>query len=96
MLHRLRVYIGVAEGLYVFREFNGRLVSKSPGSTAPGSTKITYDQLLRYLSLWFSSDMGVSVKAFRKQFASQSGRSGGASAAANSDVPKELWEQHGA
>ncbi len=39
--------------------------------------------------------MGVSVEAFRKQFSTQSGRSGVASAAANSDVPKELWGQHG-
>jgi integrase len=95
MLQRLRVYTGGAEGLYVFRGFNGRLVNKSPGSTAPGPAKITYDQLLRYLSLWFSSVLGVSVQAFRKQFATQSGRSGGASAAANSDVAKELWGQHG-
>ncbi len=60
-----------------------------------GQEKITYDQLLRYLSLWFSIVMGVSVEAFRKQFSTQSRRSGGASAAANSDVPKELWGQHG-
>ena len=39
--------------------------------------------------------MGVSVEAFRKQFTTRSGRSGGASAAANSDIPKELWGQHG-
>jgi hypothetical protein len=95
MLLRLRVYTGGAEKLYVFRGFNGRLVNKSPGSTAPGPTKITYDQLLRYLSLWFSGVMEVLVEAFRKQFATQSGWSGGALAAANSDVPKELWGQHG-
>ena len=39
--------------------------------------------------------MGVTVAAFRKQFATQSGRSGGASAAANAEVPAELWGQHG-
>jgi integrase len=58
MLRRLRVYTGGADGLYVFRGFNGRLVNKSPGSNAPGPAKITYDQLLRYLSQWFS---GVNV-----------------------------------
>ena len=47
------------------------------------------------MSLWFSGVMGVSIDAFQKQFATQSGRSGGASTAANSDVPKELWGQHG-
>ncbi len=95
ILQRLRVYTGGAEGLYVFRGFNGRLVSKSLGNTAPGPTKITYDQLLRYLSLWFSGVMGVSVKAFRKQFATQSRRSGGASAAANSDVVRSFGDNTG-
>ncbi len=32
---------------------------------------------------------------FKKQFATQSGRSGSASAAANAGVPVELWGQHG-
>jgi hypothetical protein len=71
------------------------LVSKSPRTTAPGPKKITYDQFLRFMSLWFSGVMGVSVTAFRKQFATQSGRSGGASAASNGGVPAELWGQHG-
>jgi hypothetical protein len=39
--------------------------------------------------------MGISVKAFRKHFATQSGRSGGASAASNACIPVELWGQHG-
>ena len=69
MLQRLRVYTGGAKGLYVFRGFNGRLVSKSPGISAPGPTKITYDQMLRYLSMWFSGVIGVPVEAFLKQFA---------------------------
>ena len=47
------------------------------------------------MSLWFSGVMGVSVAAFRKQIATQSGRSGGASAASNGGVPAELWGQHG-
>jgi len=95
LLQRLRVYTGGAEGLYVFRGFNGGLVSKSPGSNAPGPTKITYDQLLLCLSLWFGGIIGVSVEAFRKHSATQSERSGGTLAAANFDVMKELWGQHG-
>ncbi len=39
--------------------------------------------------------MGVLVAAFRKHFATQSGRSGGASAASNAGVSAELWGQHG-
>jgi hypothetical protein len=55
LLQRLRLYTGGAEGLYVFLGFNDRLVSKSPGIYAPCPNKqITYDQLLRYPSLWFS------------------------------------------
>ena len=76
MLQRLRVYTGGAEELYVFRGFNVRLVNKRPGNTAPGPMKITYDQLLRYWSLWFSSVLGVSVEDFRNQLATLSGRSG--------------------
>ncbi len=38
---------------------------------------------------------GLSVETFRKQFATQSGRSGGASAAANAIISTELWGQHG-
>ena len=90
-LHWLRIYAGGAERIYVFRGFNGRMVSKSPNNTAPGPNKIAYDQLLRYLGLWFSGVVGISVVVFRKQFATQSGWSGGASAAANVDVLKELW-----
>jgi hypothetical protein len=39
--------------------------------------------------------MGVLVAAFHKQFATHSGRSGGASAAFNAGVPAELWGHHG-
>ncbi len=39
--------------------------------------------------------MGVSVAVFRKQFATQSGRSGGASAALNAGVSDELIGPHG-
>ena len=95
LLRELKTYTGGSEGLHVFRGFNGRLVAKSPRSTAPGPRKITYDQFLRFMNLWFNGVMGVLVVAFRKLFASQSGRSGGASAASNADVPVELWAQHG-
>ena len=95
LLRELEIYTGGSEDLFIFRGFNGRLVAKSPRMTAPGPKKITYDQYLRYLSLWFSGVMGVSIDAFRKQFATQSGRSGGASSASNAGVPFELWGQHG-
>jgi hypothetical protein len=57
--------------------------------------KTTYDQFLRYLGLWFSGVLGTPVAAFRKQLATQSGRSGNASAVSNAGVPCELWGQHG-
>jgi len=46
------------------------------------------------MSLWFNGVMGVSFATFRKQFATQFGRSGGASAASNAGVLAELWGQH--
>ena len=90
LLQRLRTYTGGAEDFYVFRGSNGMLVSKRPGSTVPKATEIIYDQLLRYLGIWFSGVMGISLEAFRKQFAAQFGGSGDASAAAKSNVPKEF------
>ncbi len=95
LLRELKTYTGGSEGLPVFRGFNGRLVAKSPRATTPGPKKIAYDQFLRFMSLWFNGLMGVSVAAFRKQFATQSGRSGGASVVSNAGVPAELWGQHG-
>ncbi len=84
----------IHEELHVFRGLNGRLVAQSPGRTEPGPLKITYDQFLRYLSLWFSGVLGTSVANFRKQFATQSGRSGSVSVVANAGVTCELWGQH--
>ncbi len=95
MLWELESFTGGAESLPVFRGFNGRLAAKSPRLIAPGPKKTTYDQLLRFLRLWFSGVMGVTVAAFRKKFATQSGRSGGASAASNAGVPVEMWGHHG-
>jgi hypothetical protein len=95
LLRQLRVYTGGSEDLFVFRGFNGRLVAKNPGSTTPGPDKIPYDQMLRFMGLWFSGVLGTSVALFKKQWATQSGRSGSASAAANAGIPAELWGQHG-
>jgi hypothetical protein len=39
--------------------------------------------------------LGLSAKDFLLQFGTQSGRSGGASAAANAGIPMERWGQHG-
>ncbi len=69
MLLELESFTGGSGSLPMFRGFNGRLAAMSPRLTAPGPKKIMYDQLLRFLSLWFSGVMGVTVAAFRKQFA---------------------------
>jgi integrase len=95
LLRELYALTGGSEDLFVFRGFNGRLVAKRSRSTAPGAAKITYDQYFRYLGQWFSGVMGISLAAFRKKFATQSGRSGGASAAVNAGVADELIGQHG-
>ena len=95
LLLLLKAYTGGAEDLHAFRGFNGRLVVKNPGWTAPGPDKNTYDQILRFMSLWFNGVIGTPVALLKKQFATQSGRSGSASAASNAGVPAELWGQHG-
>ncbi len=66
MLRELQIYTGGSEDLYILRGFNGRLVAKSPRTTAPGPKKITYDKILRFMSLWFSGVMSVSVATFWK------------------------------
>jgi hypothetical protein len=91
LLLQLRAYTGGAKDLHVFRGFNGRLFAKNPGRTAPGPDKISYDQMLRFMSLWFGGVLVTSVALFKKQWATQFGRSGSASAAANAGVPAELW-----
>ena len=91
----LREHTGESEDLFVFRGFVGRPVSKTPGRTAPGTERIKYDQFLHYLCLWFSGVMSLYVATSRKQFDTQSGRSGCALAPANAEVPAELWGQHG-
>jgi hypothetical protein len=61
----------------------------------PGPERITYDQYLRFLGLRFGGFLGILLESLRKQFATQSGRSGGASAESNAGVSAELWGQHG-
>ena len=47
------------------------------------------------MSLWFGEVLGISTQEFQAQYGSQSGRSGGASAASNADIDLELWGLHG-
>jgi hypothetical protein len=91
----LKEHTGGSEDLFVFRGFVGRLVPKTPGHTAPAPERIKYDHFLQFMCLWFNGVMGLSLATFWKQFATKSGRSGGASAAANAEVPAELRGKHG-
>jgi hypothetical protein len=65
LMLQLRAYTGGAEDLHVFRGFNGRLVAKNPGRATPGLDKISYDQILRFMGLWFSNALGTSVALFK-------------------------------
>ena len=95
LLREMRVYTGGLNDMFFFLEFNGRLVAKSSRTIAPWPKRIAYDQYLRFLSIWFNGFIGISVGVFRKQFSTQSVRSGFAPAASNTGVPAELWRQHG-
>ena len=61
LLLQFMVFTGGAEDMHVFRGFNGRLVAKNPGRTAPGPDKISYDQMLRLMCLGFSGVIGTPV-----------------------------------
>ena len=63
LLEILRLHTGESEDAYLFREFNGILVKKSPESTSPGNKCITYAQYSTNLSLWFGSVMGISPRS---------------------------------
>jgi hypothetical protein len=71
------------------------LVAKDPQKTVPSKVPIKYAQYVRYLSPWFGEVLGISTQELKTQYGSQSGRSGGASAASNADIDLELWGQHG-
>ena len=64
LLRVLKTFTDGLEDQHVFRGFNRRMVAKCPRSTAPGTKKITYDQSLRFLTLWFNNALGVTPAAF--------------------------------
>jgi hypothetical protein len=80
---------------FLFQGFQGALVRLHPERTVPNGSPISYSQYKRYLSQWLGPILGLSPKDFLLQFGTQSGRSGGASAAANAGIPMERWGQHG-
>ena len=80
---------------FLFQGFQGAIVRLHPERTRPNGSPISYSQYQRYLSQWLGPILGLSAKEFLSQFGTQSGRSGGASAAANAGIPMERWGQHG-
>eukprot|EP00873_Tetraselmis_striata_P022675 jgi/Tetstr1/442939/TSEL_031001.t1 len=63
----------------------------------PSSSPIEYPTLKRYLARWLDPLLtpAMTEAAFLTRFGTQSSRSGGASAAANADIPFATWGQHG-
>ncbi len=49
LMRQLRAYTSGARDMHVFRGFNGRLVARNLGRTAPVAEKISYNQMLRFL-----------------------------------------------
>jgi hypothetical protein len=50
---------------FIFRGFNGRLVVKNPGKTAPMVIAIKHTQYMRYLSLLFGVILGLTPEELR-------------------------------
>ena len=94
LLRQLCIWARSTSSDLVFQGFDGSLVRRSPERSTPTGSAISYPQFRRYLSQWFGPVLGLSPSDFLKEFGSQSGRSGGASAAANACVPWERWGQH--
>eukprot|EP00873_Tetraselmis_striata_P029294 jgi/Tetstr1/449558/TSEL_036645.t1 len=84
--------------LPVFPGFSGTaLRHKGELGIVPSSSPIEYPTFRRYLAGWLGPLLthAMTESAFLTRFGTQSSRSGGASAAANADIPFATWDQHG-
>eukprot|EP00873_Tetraselmis_striata_P005580 jgi/Tetstr1/425844/TSEL_016221.t1 len=84
--------------LPVFPGFSGTVLRhKGELGMVPSSSPIEYPTFRRYLARWWSPLLtpAITEAAFLTRFGTQSSRSGGASAAANADIPFATWGHHG-
>eukprot|EP00873_Tetraselmis_striata_P036021 jgi/Tetstr1/456285/TSEL_043042.t1 len=84
--------------LPVFPGFSGTVLRhKGELGMVPSSSPIEYPTFRRYLARWLGPLLtpAMTESAFLSRFGTQSSRSGGASAAANADIPFATWGQHG-
>eukprot|EP00873_Tetraselmis_striata_P003080 jgi/Tetstr1/423344/TSEL_014040.t1 len=84
--------------LPVFPGFSGTVLRhKGELGVVPSSSPIEYPTFRRYLTRWFGPVLtpAMTEAAFLTRFGTQSSRSGGASAAANADIPIATWGQDG-
>eukprot|EP00873_Tetraselmis_striata_P022792 jgi/Tetstr1/443056/TSEL_031114.t1 len=84
--------------LPVFPGFSGTVLRhKGELGMVPSSSPIEYPTFRRYLARWLGPLLTPAMieSAFLSRFGTQSSRSGGASAAANADIPFATWGQHG-
>eukprot|EP00873_Tetraselmis_striata_P017898 jgi/Tetstr1/438162/TSEL_026765.t1 len=84
--------------LPVFPGFSGTVLRhKGELGMVPSSSPIEYPTFRRYLARWLGPLLtpAMTETAFLSRFGTQSSRSGGASAAANADIPFAIWGQHG-
>eukprot|EP00873_Tetraselmis_striata_P014409 jgi/Tetstr1/434673/TSEL_023764.t1 len=84
--------------LPVFPGFSGTVLRhKGELGMVPSSSPIEYPTFRRYLARWLGPLLtpAMTETAFLSRFGTQSSRSGGASAAANADIPFATWGQHG-
>eukprot|EP00873_Tetraselmis_striata_P007270 jgi/Tetstr1/427534/TSEL_017660.t1 len=82
----------------VFPGFSGAaLRHKGELGIVPFSSPIEYPTFRRYLARWLGPLLtpAMTESVFLTRFGTQSSRSGGASAAANADIPFATWGQHG-
>ena len=95
LLRALQIVSNLEGDDFLFSSFNCRLVAKNSGKLIPTVMAIKYAKSMRYLSLWFGGNLGLTPEEFKGQYGSQSGRICSASVASNAGIPAELWGQHG-
>eukprot|EP00873_Tetraselmis_striata_P033356 jgi/Tetstr1/453620/TSEL_040576.t1 len=84
--------------LPMFPGFSGTVLRhKGELGIVPFSSPIEYPTFRRYLARWLGPLLtpAMAESAFLTRFGTQSRRSGGATAAANADIPFATWGQHG-
>ena len=84
------------ESDFVFLDFPLTKTATCLDAEVHETKAITYGKYRKALSQWMAPYVGkLNAQAFLCTFGTKSGRAGGASAACNAGLPKEMWQEQG-